>query len=74
MQRKLKKYWELVSNRREVLKSFQYQLFKRAGNAGINKEYFTKCLKRYSSLNDFGEYVPYVGIILWYLKKKINSL
>lgn len=64
----------LVYNRREVLKSFQHQLFKRAGNARINKEYFIKCLKRYSRLNDSGEYIPYVGIILWYLKKKINSL
>lgn len=64
----------LVYNRREALKSFQRRLLKHAGNNNVNKNYFAKCLEKYTNLNDSKQYVPYVGIILWYLKKKNNAL
>lgn len=62
----------LIDNRSEALKSFQRQLYHKLGKTNASREFLIKCLRQCSSLDKNGEYIPYVGIIIYYLQRRIG--
>ena len=60
----------LVQNRRKQLHALKKGISSRFKNKTVPKQYWQK-IYRYYSLKEDGTYREYVGILLWYLKKKI---
>lgn len=59
----------LISNRKAVLDGLKQTLKKYSGT--ISKGELVKIYNSYNSKSTDGKYKEYVGILLWYLKKKI---
>lgn len=60
----------LVQNRRKQLHALKKGISNHFKNKTVSKQYWQK-IYRYYSLKEDGTYQEYVGILLWYLKKKI---
>ena len=60
----------LVQNRRKQLHALKKGISNHFKNKTVPKQHWQK-IYRYYSLKEDGTYREYVGILLWYLKKKI---
>lgn len=61
-----------INNRKAALDTIKMQLARKDGSARV--AFIRKMLNLYSNKNNQGQYAPYLGIILWYLNKKIKRL
>lgn len=59
----------LVKNRRQALISFQKEIYKKLHGKHASADFWQNCLLKYEKC-DRGVKVPYLGIILWYIRKK----
>lgn len=67
-------YGLLPNNRRQTLQSFKNNLYHKLKQKSASERYLNKLLSHYSSKNENGRYLPYCGIIIWYLKKRIGRI
>lgn len=61
----------LVHNRQNALKSLKRMIYKQCRGKEATRQYWQRIYQKLSSKEN-GEYRPYVGILLWYLKKKVR--
>lgn len=59
----------LIKNRRQALISFQKEIHKKLAGKHASADFWQNCLLKYEKCNR-GVKVPYLGIILWYIRKK----
>lgn len=67
----------LVMNRRAVITEVINQINAQKKNKPWNKSTLNKLITKYSSMQNMGEemeYIPYCGIVLYYLRKKLKKL
>ena len=62
----------LVENRKLTLKAFQKRVLKKLGARTATGEDWRNFAK--SIRDDNGRYIPYAGIILWYINKKLKQI
>ncbi|WP_273837818.1 retron system putative HNH endonuclease [Providencia rettgeri] len=63
-------YSRYVSNRKLAIEAVEQELSRRDGTR--SKEQINKMIRNYTSKNEDGHFKEYYGIILFYLKKKLN--
>ena len=63
----------LPNNRKTKLDEFLRLLTDKFGKKDWTVSRLSKVLERYSALNEDGSKVEYLGIVSWYLNKRINS-
>ncbi|RHM55832.1 hypothetical protein DWZ54_04985 [Mitsuokella sp. AF33-22] len=62
----------LVDNRQKRLMALKRALMQRFGNKGISGQVWNRLYEKYAPKQG-EEYLPYVGILLWYIQKKIHK-
>lgn len=62
----------LVENRRKVLVDFKKYVSKRLQGKMATYGFWQKCYRFYTEKHE-GAYRPYVGILLWYIRKKMQQ-
>lgn len=63
------RHGDLVKNRRQALIGFQKEIYKKLHGKHAPADFWQNCLFKYEKC-DSGVKVPYLGIILWYIRKK----
>lgn len=64
----------LKLNRKRALTTLQQKLYELQGLGTWNKNLLDKHIQYYENVDKLGKKSEYAGILLWYLKKKRNSL
>ncbi|WP_411679609.1 retron system putative HNH endonuclease [Clostridium thailandense] len=62
----------LKENRRKALEALKKKLIKLKPASKWNREFLKKIIRRYEAPDANGKFEPYSGIILYYLKKKLD--
>lgn len=62
----------LVDNRQKRLMALKRTLMQRFGNKGISEQAWNRLYEKYAPKQG-EEYLPYIGILLWYIQKKIHK-
>ena len=63
----------LKRNRKEVLDTVKKYLSKRKMQGDWSKDLLVKTLNKFQTKDANGKLAPYIGIEIWYLKKRINN-
>lgn len=64
------RHGDLVKNRRQALIGFQKEIYKNLHGKHAPADFWQNCLFKYEKC-DSGVKVPYLGIILWYIRKSV---
>lgn len=64
----------LAQNRKAALSSLKEKLLKNKNQGAWSENLLRKYISMYSNKDDKGYYHEYVGILLWYLNRKLNAI